>query len=79
MMANQPINFERKEGKSIESLFELVEEKYFINDDINFILFSKEGNDDFSTIKFPEELVEVEDYFVNYEEELYQIILNYDE
>lgn len=79
MMANQPINFERKEGKSIESLFELVEEKCFINNNINFIIFSKEGNDDFSTINFPKEWVEVENYSINYEEELYQIILNYDE
>lgn len=79
MMANKSINFKRKEGKSIENLFELVEEKCFINDNINFILFSREGNNDFSTIKFPKEWVEVEDYSVNYEEELYQIILNYDE
>ena len=47
---------------------------------LNLIIFSKEGNCDFSVINLPKELVSsVEEYKLSSEEKLYEIILNYDE
>ena len=80
IIINHSYDFRRKE-KPIEGLFDLLEEeKYFIHPGINLILFSKEGNCDFSVINLPKELVSsVEEYKLYSEEKLYETILNYDE
>lgn len=80
IIANQSCDSERKE-KPIEGLFDLiVEEKYFINRNIDFILFSKENGEDFTTLNLPKKSVfPMEIYTLNLGEELYQIILDYDE
>ena len=80
MIINQSYDFHRKE-KPIEGLFDLLEEKkYFIHLGIDLILFSKEGDCDFSVINLPKELVNsIEEYTLSSEEELYETILNYDE
>lgn len=80
VMANQSCDVQRKE-KPIEGLFDLIEEeKFFIREEVDFIIFSKEGGNNFSAIHLPEEYVNsVEEYWLYPEEELYQTILNYDE
>lgn len=80
IFANRPCDFKKIESES-QSLFDNIgEEKYFINREIDFILFSKEGWEDFSGINLPEEWTNlVEEYCVEPEEELYEIITNYDE
>lgn len=80
VIINQSYDFHRKE-KPIEGLFDLLEEeKYFIHVGIDLILFSKEGDCDFSVINLPKELVNsIEEYTLSSEEELYETILNYDE
>lgn len=80
VIANQSYSFERKE-KPIEGLFDLIEEdKFFINQNVDFILFSNENCADFSAINFPiEYFYQLEEYSLSSEDELYQIILDYDE
>ncbi|MDO4762949.1 MAG: IPExxxVDY family protein [Flavobacteriaceae bacterium] len=80
IIANQSYDFRRKE-KQIVGLFDLIEEeKFFINSNIDFILFSKEGETDFSALNLPKDwFYTMQNCSLNLEDELYQIILDYDE
>lgn len=79
IFANKLCDFRKIEGANL-SLFDTIgEEKFFVNKEIDFILFSKEGWEDFSGINLPESVSSVEEYCVEPEEELYEIITNYDE
>lgn len=80
IIANKSCGSQRKE-KPIEELFDLItEDKFFINENIDFIIFSKEEGGDFSLMKIPEDwLQSMEFYTLSSEQELYQTILNYDE
>lgn len=63
-----------------KTLFDFVEKKHFIDEEIDFILFSKQEWADYSTICFPENEIEISNNEeLNKKEELYQIIINYDE
>lgn len=80
IIANQSYDFKRKE-KQIMGLFDFIEEeKFFINTNVDFIVFSKERETDFSSLHLPSEwFYPIENYSLNLEDELYQIILDYDE
>lgn len=78
VMLNRSFNFRRKE-RSIRGLFDFIEEeRFFICEEVDLIIFSKERGNDFSVVHLPEGWVK-EEYQLSSEEELYQTILNYDE
>jgi len=50
--------------------------KYFIDKEVDYIIFSKNGWEDFSNINFPQDWVDsVEEFQLSSEHELYQIII----
>jgi len=52
------------------------EEKYFIDKEVDYIIFSKNGWEDCSNINFPQDWVDsVEEFQLSSEHELYQIII----
>lgn len=77
VIANQSQNFQRKEVKDID-LFDLIEEKFFIDEKIDFIVFTKDGEINFDLF-LPTEIPPMKILKLTKEEELNQIILNYDE
>lgn len=78
IIANQSCHYIRK--TPVGGLFDHIEEKFFLREDIDFIIFAPSGGDDFSHITLPSEwLTPIECISIAPEEELYPIIWNYDE
>lgn len=77
VIANQSQDFQRKEATDID-LFDLIEEKFFIDEKIDFIAFTKDGEVNFE-LNLPTEIPPMQTLKLTKEEELNQIILNYDE
>lgn len=78
ILANLSCHYTRK--TPIIGLFDDIEEKYLFSEDIDFIIFSKEGGNEFSKISLPLEFLSpMECTAVASGDEFYPIILHYDE
>lgn len=78
IISNKSSRYIRK--TPIRGLFDFIEEKFFAKEEIDFLIFAKEGGNDFSKIVWPTDFVPmVKTCTISSEDELYPIILHYDE
>ena len=76
IFANKSFLSEIKQTSPNELFQQGDEEKYFIDKEVDYIIFSKNGWEDFSNINFPQDWVDsVEEFQLSSEHELYQIII----
>ena len=76
IFANKSFWSETKQTSPNELFQQGDEEKYFIDKEVDYIIFSKNGWEDFSNINFPQDWVDsVEEFQLSSEHELYQIII----
>jgi hypothetical protein len=76
IFANKSFWSETKQTSPNELFQQGDEEKYFIDKEVDYIIFSKNGWEDFSSINFPQDWVDsVEEFQLSSEHELYQIII----
>lgn len=77
VIANQSHHFQKKETPIID-LFDLIEEKFFIDEKIDFIVFTKDGEINFDLF-LPVDISPMRIIKLAKNDELNQIILDYDE
>lgn len=77
IFANQSHHYQMKQ-KDMLGLFDLIDTKFFIDEKIDFIVFSKSGEMDFSLL-LPEDAYPMTIMDLMPNDELTSVILNYDE